>query len=538
MQTSFWNFSFIKQTFVSVVFVVMTACGGGSDSDLSTNTTTDAGTTTDSVVGGNVTAITLESGVASSVDLSDISASESVVLALYAYNEAGTSEGFTVGSSENAQFLVDEDIFSDEVALEDEDPTETFHNQLIELAALIPDEALEADGQLAGSTTPRFATLGTTRSFKVLNTFSGAGSYDTVTATLRYQTNDFEFYVDDRDASSLDAANLEALATNFANVLPAERNLYGRESDVDSNGKFAVLFTHTVNELASGSGGIVTGFFYALDLFDTSQYAISNEMEVYYSFVPDPDGDYGSAVSKDFSLSNILPGVLVHEYQHMINFNEHYFVAGGSAEMSFLNEGLSHLAEDIYSSMLETGIENPVRVKGFLENVSNVCFSCGSSLNQRGGSYLFFRYLYEQAEIGNLSAASSGAALIQRLLQTDLRGIENIIHATHGDVADSSTFKTLLGRFGLAVYLSNTGETTNNQLEFSGINLRSVQDDNRGTVLNGPAVQSLTDLPFTDTVLGSSLSYIQISGQTIIDNGGTIPLSFSTDADFGGYLIR
>jgi hypothetical protein len=530
---------------LSLCFIAVVACGGASSSGSASSSSggTSSGSTTDGVVGGNVTEISLTDSSAQ-VSLSDITASDEIVLALHSYNTGTSSEAFTVGTSENARFLTDENLMPDEVIDEEEgDTTESFHEMLSEQEQAIDPNAMAADGDLPGHPTPRFASTGSTKTFKVLNTFSGSGTYDTVTATLRFQNDSFEFYVDNRDSASIDDSDLATLASGFVGVLPQERALFGHESDVDNNGKFAVLFTHTVNALASGSGGIVTGFFYALDLFDVADYPISNETEVYYSFVPDPSGTYGSAVSKSFAMSNILPGVLVHEYQHMINFNEHYFVSGGSAESSFLNEGLSHLAEDIYSIntsnyMEETGIENPARVKGFLENISNICFSCGSSLNQRGGSYLFLRYLYEQAQLGHISGSTDGADLIGHLLVTDLRGTENIAHAAYGASPPSDAFKTLLGRFSLAVYLSNTGETTNEQLQFTGINLRTAQDDNRGTVLNGPAVQTVSSLPFTDTILGSSMSYIQIDGQTIINNGGVLPLTFSADASFGGYLIR
>jgi len=81
--------------------------------------------------------------------------------------------------------------------------------------------------------------------------------------------------------------------------------------------------------------------------------------------------------------------------------------------------------------------------------------------------------------------------------------------------------------------------SSDNRFGFNGINLRTVQDDNRGTVLNGPAVQELSSFPFTDTLSGSAINYMQISGQDIIDNGGSLEISIgSTIADFGGYVIQ
>jgi hypothetical protein len=298
-----------------------------------------------------------------------------------------------------------------------------------------------------------------------------------------------------------------------------------------------------VNKLGGSSGGIVTGFFYAIDLFDTSQYSNSNEMEVFYTFVPDPSGEYGSTVSKDFALTNILPGVLPHEFQHMINFNQHYFVNAGSSESGWLNEGLSHLAEDLYSLdgndyMTASGLENPARVGSYLSSISNICFTCGTSLSQRGGSYLYLRYLYEQAENGEIPGALSGSELIGNLLNTNRRGIDNVIYAAFGSSGTDEDFKATLGLFSLAIYLSNSGLSDDERLNFGGINLRGLQDDNRGTVLTGPQVQNVSTLPFTDTLTGTAVTYMKISGASLTESGGVLDLGFVDSADFSGFAIR
>ena len=257
--------------------------------------------------------------------------------------------------------------------------------------------------------------------------------------------------------------------------------------------------------------------------------------------VPDPDGDHGTAISSDFSLTNILPGVLVHEYQHMINFNQHYFENDSSAEEGWLNEGLSHLAEDIYYAdsddfMDGVGLENPARISSYLSDISDLCFTCGTDLAQRGGSYLFLRYLYDQAELGNLSNVDDGKEMLQQLLDTDERGIDNVVDVVSG-TSDTDAFKELLGRFALAVYLDGTGYS-DDSLSFTSLDLRSAQDDNRGTVLNGPAVQNVSSLPYNDSLEGNAITYLQISGEDIIDAGGTIELDFGSGSDYGAYLIR
>lgn len=539
-----------------IVCFLLTQCS--SSASISSNSDTDSdtassssGSTTSSVVGGTVSELSVSDGSAE-LTFDDLSDDENILLLLYSYSESSSSIAFEVGSSVNAALMADDPMYlalsgEEEVVDEDmSDPdaiTEALHLQLRDWEeALDSEAALDSEGGDVRYSV-LYASTGSSRTFKVLNSFSDSSSYSTVTATLRYQTDDFSFYVDDRDEDALDDADLADLASDFSDVLPVENSLFGTVTDVNGDGQFAVLFTHEVNSLGASSGGMVTGFFYAIDLFDADVYSVSNEMEVFYTFIPDPDADYGSAVSKSFAMSNIYPGVLPHEYQHMINFNQHYFVNSGAAESGWLNEGLSHLAEDIHSAnaddyMEETGMENPARVSSFLSDVNNVCITCGTTLKQRGGSYLFIRYLYEQAELGNLTAVDSGAELLANLLDTNFRGTDNVTNAAFGSLGTSSDFKTIYGQFALATYLSNTGYSTNEQLGFTGINLRSVQDDNRGTVLNGPSILEQTSLPLTDTLSGVSATYVEISGETINDNGGTLSLSFGTGADFGGYAVR
>lgn len=523
----------------------LVSCGGLSATSGSSSTSSgssDSGST-QPAVGGNVSSVAITDN-AGTVDLSGIGSDESAVLLVYSFNESSTSESFSVSSSLSSSLNPIQMAVSDEVAEESGNLTEDFHLQLREWEqdlAETEDDMADPAADLSFSTS--YATVGDTQTFKVLNSFTDSSSYDTVTATLRVQTEYFNFYVDNRNLNDVDLSSLSDLSDTFAGAIPTQNALIGSESDIDGNGRFNVLFTQTVNELGATGGGIVTGFFYAIDLFNSSTYEISNEQEIFYTFVPDSSGSYGPSVTSSFAFTNIYPGVLTHEYQHMISFNQHYNVNSGSVESGWLNEGLSHLFEDIYSAnssnyFVSTGLENPSRVSSYLSNISNTCFTCGTSLTQRGGSYLFVRYLYEQAELGNLSNVTTGAALLDALLDTSLTGVDNVINAAYGSSGTDDDFKNLLGLFGLAVYLDGTGLNTDDRLSISGIDLRGDQDDNRGTSLSGPAVQTVSSFPFSDSLTGMGLSFVQISGSTASSVGGSLSLSSESGSDFGAYLIE
>ncbi|MBI4410954.1 MAG: hypothetical protein HY541_00520 [Deltaproteobacteria bacterium] len=535
-----------------VVVVVGTSCGGNTDSLMSADigSGTDEEFTGESLEGGAVSEVEIDGSTGEAVlDFGEIPDSRRYVLSIYHYSESGSADAFALGSvnEEGIDFrgLKLAGLLSDE----SEDMTEDFHEWLRHEEEYLDEEARLNNPNLSGLRAAKGSidpAVGSTKSFKVLNSFGGAGSTSTVTAVLRYKTSNFLLYVDERNVDSLSDSDLEELAIPFDALIPEERALFGEESDINGDGRFSILLTQEVNELGGSSGGIITGFFYAVDLFSSSTYPQSNEQEVYYTFVPDPDGAFGSPISKSFTLSNILPGVLPHEFQHMINFNMHYFVNDGAAEAAWLNEGLAHLAEDIYSMndagyMEKTGIENSARMAGYLRDIDNICFSCGASLYQRGGSYLFMRYLYEQAEKGNLSGAASSAGLIGRLLDTDATGVQNVVQAALGeDVPTGPGFRRgLMGPFGVAVFMSNTALSGgDSRLEFSGINLRAAADDNRGTVLDGPVVRSATSFPVTKTIARGSISYLGLKGEDIRRLGGKLKLEMGTGPNSGAYLIQ
>jgi len=519
---------------LGLVFGLMSCGGAQFDSDAASSSS--SGSTTSNVLAGSINTLNTTNASDVSITFDSLTDDEEVLMMLYSYDEETTSTGFQLGTSDSS--LSSSYLMND---FEATDTADDFNEALRQLERDIDDNALAATRSANMQYAVKYAAVGSQKNFKVITSTSSTSNYNTVTATLRHSTSDYEFYVDNRNASAISDADLEDLANGFS--ADDVRTLFGNESDVDANGKFAVLFTQEVNELGASSGGLITGFFYAVDLFDSSSYSASNEMEVYYTLVPDPNGDLGTAVSEDFCFSNVYPSVLPHEFQHMISFNQHFFMNGGSSEESWLNEALSHLAEDIINIdandyMAETSLENPSRVSSYLNNIDSLCFSCGSNLYQRGGSYLFVRYLYEQAELGNIAAVTNGAALIELLLNTDETGVDNIKTALFGEDATEAEFKDIVGKFSLAVYFSNTGNQTDDIYNFQGINLRALQNDGRGTVLNGPSIQTVTSLPFTDTLSGVGITYLSITGAEINDNGGSFSLSLGDDAKFGGYVIR
>jgi hypothetical protein len=151
-----------------------------------------------------------------------------------------------------------------------------------------------------------------------------------------------------------DAEYASFAATFDTLVYNLDVTAFGQPSDLDKNGKVVILFTKEVNKLTPrGSNGFVGGFVYERDLFPTADTpdlqgcATSNAGEMAYLLVPDPNAAFGDKRTKDDVLGNTI-GTLAHEFQHLINAGRRLYVTNADFfETTWLNEGLSHVAEEL-----------------------------------------------------------------------------------------------------------------------------------------------------------------------------------------------
>ncbi len=144
-------------------------------------------------------------------------------------------------------------------------------------------------------------------------------------------------------------------------VFPTDTTYFGAPSDLDDNGRVVVLFSPRVNELTPrGADAAVGGFFLPLDLADSGDGTgvpgpggetcpASNEAEILYLPVPDPEGVHGPEFSRDAALRNAR-GIVAHELMHLLSVSQRVIVNGGgflALDEVWLAEGLSHLAEEV-----------------------------------------------------------------------------------------------------------------------------------------------------------------------------------------------
>ncbi len=429
------------------------------------------------------------------IDLTGVDANATFVLALANFGDRRGSSTVQI----DADLAVDPSSKNVTVDAQDEQgeswewtATDALHSQLrnleLSLSAQVERGSLSTAKAARGTSTPR---VGDQERFRVLSSVSSFSSYRDVTAEIRCVGDHVLWYMD-QEVLTGDAVlrddELQALCRSFDAVVEKEYAMIGEASDVNGDGRVAVLMTPVVNRMGASGGGTITGYFLASDLHARSSSNVtSNFREMLYVMAPDPSGKYGFRVSKDLALKNLLPAVLPHELQHAISYNQHVFEHGGAPEESWLNEGLSHLMEDVMGA----GLENPSRYELYLQRPNSypIVTAGAPGLAERGGTFLFLRYLYEQHP--------ESAAFLRGMLQTDLTGIANLEGAYAATDANFDQFSEFVLRWSAALVLNNRGLTSDarygygerawdsSQSYYSGVCTVCEVKDGRGTVLDG-----------------------------------------------------
>src|SRR3989442_9666950 len=280
-----------------------------------------------------------------------------------------------------------------------------------------------------------------------VGTFSVCSKLDctsktTVTATAREVGVHIAIFVDDNaPPGGLSAADLTSLRYKFDTLLYVRDTLaFGRETDIDGNTVVIVLMTNAVNELVSplecSTTGFVAGYFYGADLI----FGQGNNGEIFYSLVADPSGTLSCAHSVA-QVNSLIPVTFIHEFQHMISFGQHYLKRAGAPEVLWLNEGLSHFAEEMgghsYLPVPDTAtfcdyvcgdLHNAGQYFGAPQDHFLLATEEIGTLAWPGAMWLFVRYL------GDQTAASTSLAdadvVTRQLEQTSLTGAANVGHVT------------------------------------------------------------------------------------------------------------
>jgi hypothetical protein len=335
-----------------------------------------------------------------------------------------------------------------------------FHDELRRQeaeAALLPRAALPAL-QLAPAQTPT-VNVGDTRAFEVCNNIpcSSVNDFATVTGRAEYVGAHAALFVDQASpVGGFTAADFQTLGALFdADLYGVATTAFGAESDVDQNGVVIVLFSPEVNRLTPTdqcASSVITGYFFGIDidpLFQTDRR--SNRGEIFYALAPDPSGTVTCTLSTD-GVRRLVPVTFIHEFQHMISYYQHVLVRNGASEILWLNEGLSHVSEELAGLHFEAKGQDTLFSRFAIGDLYNgylylsnpgatftLPLSGTGTLEERGGAWLFLRWLLDQY----------GPGVTRRLVETSLTGAGNVAAVA------GAPFERLLTQWFLANWVSD-----------------------------------------------------------------------------------
>jgi len=271
---------------------------------------------------------------------------------------------------------------------------------------------------------------------------------------------------------------------------------FGAPSDVDGDGKLSFLFTHLVDDV-----GGVYGFYSAS------------------AVVPQEVGGDGNLTDMMFispaGRLEIYRALLVHEFQHLINFNQHVLVRRGEAEVGWLNEGLSHLSEDLVSGHAVSGQSEIV--SAFLRDPSAAGLGGEARLDprKRGAAYLFVRSLVDRM----------GEEVLRRLVGTGLADRDNVEEATGED------FGELLAFWGTQVYASGLGLNGHRRLNYDSPLLRAGEE--RGFPLPAVLEYPMGGMSVVGILRPRGLAFVRVQGRGV----RTVEIHTDPEGEIGAVFL-
>lgn len=416
-----------------------------------------------------------------------------------------------------------------------------------------------------------------------------------VTAVARAVSPQVVIYEDTAAPSpGFDDADWTQLRDEFADVvLPVDTAYFGSPVDIDGNGRIIALFTPEVNKLTpAGSEGFIGGFFLPTDLADSGDEegdgtaaggtcSASNEAELVYLAVADPDEEFGSRPNRAEAIRSAR-SVMAHEVEHLLSAEERIFKRDlgpnedpfADLESVWLGEGLAHLAEelaglkfnglrerenldfaDVAGSERKTEgfnafhINNFGRGRRFMINPARTVALAQEdpgdveSLEMRGFGWLFVRWLGDHEGPEGSSGPLSGSDE-QKLFRELSRGgpeaatgVDNVLRAVESVGGTATSWASLLADFAAALALDddvsgvperNTYLTWNLRDVYAGLN-RELPNPFEEEYPLRVTESGFENAAFDFDVRSSAEAYFELGA-----DGGSPPLSVELTGANGG----
>jgi len=236
--------------------------------------------------------------------------------------------------------------------------------------------------------------------------------YLPVTGVLAGVGQSVQVYVDREVSGSAGALVAEIIRLMDDEIIPRSRELLGEHTDIDGDGKLAILVTGWLGRLCGGKTSL-NGFVRANDFQALIDPPFGNHADVLY---------LNSAMEPGPALKTLL----AHEYTHAVCFSRRFAGAGRVValpdEEDWLNEAIAHVAEDLHetdrsnldrrvSCFVAAPNRSPLAVRDYYR--AGLWRDPGC----RGATYLFLRHFVDQFGPGLLNDLVKSSCVGRRNLE-------------------------------------------------------------------------------------------------------------------------
>ena len=232
--------------------------------------------------------------------------------------------------------------------------------------------------------------VGTERSFDVP---TGAGTSERITARVVAVGERSVVWADSTTThpATLDPAFVTGFVGTFdQTIVPRERTEFGTESDIDHDGRIALLFTPLTNRTA-------VAFFQQCDLQRVAGCRVSNAAEVLYLTPP-------NVIRPPYNTVAAMNEILAHELGHLIHFGRKVLRnrLPGWDDNAYMIEGFGALAQDVIGFqagnlyVTQAGLDQIDSLSLADIVVDRGVYDSTRDGALRGGAYLFVRWLYDR----------------------------------------------------------------------------------------------------------------------------------------------
>ena len=426
-----------------------------------------------------------------------------------------------------------------------------------ERAHLDPRASIPAMGGATSAPPARFSVsgsvaVGDTVALRVPD-FSGDGctKFTAVGATVRAIGQKAIIVADTGNpANGFTQADYQSLSDQLDDqIFSTDEAYFGNPGDIDGNGHIVVLFTKAVNDEDLGvSGSYVLGFVFSGDLYPRASAtgfscASSDEGEIYYGRVPDPNGTAGDSVVKSTRTQELsrAPQVMGHELTHLIQ-NGRRFAANLGFMGSIVAEAQATLGEEVVGHA-ETGHQPYQNYGADVILASTGADSVAWYLNKFTDLAQYFGFESQTARVDGAPEQcgwwrSDPAPCASRSLWYGVgwsflrwvsdqygpsypggeQGLQQNLIADPGSglaiVADvvGVPVPTLMARWSAALYVDDRIPSPDPALTFSSWNLYDFEQHTVATADLQPTPETFGDWTTTADVRASSAAYVAVDG--------------------------